>query len=173
MAVANITQWNVSNPGSRRGWTAASIVPQKAASSPSNIGIVLNDEKLASAGDMAHQFNMSPPEVQQQISDKTPSGKPLQAGSSAIGWLNWISQNPVTADQLMVPKTGVADTKLATFDTSSSPLRGLRQTDAQVSLANNPNAPRDILDQISSLNANQSLRRAAEAIPRPSLSRRP
>lgn len=162
------------------------ISPTAAQSSPEQIGILLNDPKLARAGAEASAYNTAPPQIQQQIDAAkeqaaqgaapsggtgtstgsqltTADGRPLLAGTSSIGWLNWLSQNPVTADQLLLPQDQTKDPKLAQISSFKSPLTGVRRTDAQVSLFNDPNAPRSILEEVQSLNTNQSLRRAAQS----------
>lgn len=145
------------------GWTAGSISPQVASSSPAIVGQILGDPRLASAGQVANTYNTAPAAVQQQISASSSTAPPTRAGTSNIGWLNWIAQNPVTADQLLLPAQSLQDPKLGQMTSYTSPLVGARRTEAQVSLFNDPNAPASIMQQIQSLNMNQSLRRAQQA----------
>jgi hypothetical protein len=147
------------------GWTAAGIAPKAAASSPEQVGTMLKDPALASRGRYSNIKAVAPPEIQKQIADtEAATGKPVTlAGSSSIGWLNEISKNPVTADQLIPNTGGTKDKTLASRTSLLNPLTGVRDTAAQVSTFKSDNAPQAIREEITSLNQNQAVRRAAQA----------
>jgi hypothetical protein len=127
--------------------------------------MILNDAVLASKGKQSNIRATAPREVQQQISDvEKATGKPITlSGSSAIGWLNYLAQNPVSADQL-VPEAGAVNDKALSSRTSLlNPLSGLQDVAFQVGVSQSHDIPGDIRQQMASLNSNQSLRRALQA----------
>lgn len=155
---------SLASRGSFSGWTAAGLAPKAAVSSPEQVGMMLRDPSLASRGKEANALNTAPPEVKQQIQEQAAATgqPPTLAGSSAIGWLNYIAQNPVTADQLIPKSGGTKDSALSSRTSLLNPLTGVRETAAQVSTFKSDNAPQAIREQIESLNTNQSLRRALQ-----------
>jgi hypothetical protein len=212
------------------GWTAGTVSPTVAASSPEIVGQILNDPRLASKGTEANVSATAPDVVKTAMAQQdgwtngammgdkflmangqlvtdvnghwvldTPGnrrlhgmtdeplapttttsgmtgwqmdgglkdavvagGNPKQSGMTAIGWLNYVSQNPVTADQLTRAGGATADPRLESkVGSLTSPLRGIRETAAQVSAFRTSDAPTEILKEITNLNENQGLRRAA------------
>lgn len=82
---------------------------------------------------------------------------------STVGPVNALAQTVATANQLQNNTATPNDPSLASRSPSSADLAGRRDVAAQASVYRTPNVPAFLTQAITDLNANQSLRRSAQA----------
>jgi|SRR5712664_285818 len=121
----------------QNGWTGAHLVP----TTPAEFG--LRDSSLGSRTGV-----VPPPNPQ------TPS--------SNVGPVNAGAQLPLSASQLGTTPSTLIDASLGSR-TGSDPNAGKQSVYAQASVYNNQNAPAFLAQQVANLNAEQTMRRSAQA----------
>lgn len=96
------------------------------------------------------------------LASRTPTPSNPVPPSSSIGNINALSQEPISAAQLMTTPGQANDSALESRK-YMNPLTGARQVAASASVYEQPDAPAFLQQQIANLNAEQTLRRSAQS----------